>query len=181
VAPRESGVPDYIGAFAVTTGHGVDELCADFERANDDYSAILAKALADRLAEAFAERLHQRVRTTFWGYAPNETVDTQSLIEEHYQGIRPAPGYAACPDHTEKRTLFELLKVTAHTGIQLTENGAMWPSAAVSGWYFAHPDASYFTVGKIARDQLEDYAQRKGMPAEEAERWLAQNLGYENP
>jgi 5-methyltetrahydrofolate--homocysteine methyltransferase len=179
VAPRESGVPDHVGAFAVTTGVGVDALVAEFQSRHDDYNAILAKALADRLAEAFAERLHERVRREFWGYARSEALDNADLIREAYQGIRPAPGYPACPDHTEKRTLFELLDVERQAGISLTESFAMTPTAAVSGWYFWHPDARYFGVGKIGRDQVEDYAKRKGMTVENAERWLSPNLNYE--
>jgi len=179
VAPRDSGRPDYLGGFAVTTGHGLAGLVAGFEQANDDYSAILAKALADRLAEAFAERMHERVRRELWGYAPAEALTNAQLVQEAYQGIRPAPGYPACPDHTEKQTLFDLLDAEAHTGIRLTESFAMTPAAAVSGWYFWHPDARYFGVGKIGRDQVEDYARRKGMPVETVERWLAPNLGYE--
>jgi 5-methyltetrahydrofolate--homocysteine methyltransferase len=179
VAPRESGVPDHVGAFAVTTGHGLDALVAEFQARHDDYGAILAKALADRLAEAFAERLHERVRKEFWGYARDEALDNADLIRESYQGIRPAPGYPACPDHTEKRTLFELLDVERKAGITLTESFAMTPTAAVSGYYFWHPEARYFGVGKIGRDQVEDYAKRKGMAVEDVERWLAPNLGYE--
>ena len=179
VAPRESGVPDHVGAFAVTTGHGLDRLVADFEARHDDYNAILARALADRLAEAFAERLHERVRREFWGYAPGEALENTELIREAYQGIRPAPGYPACPDHTEKRTLFDLLQAERGAGITLTESFAMTPGAAVSGYYFSHPEARYFGVGKIDRDQVEDYARRKGLPVEEVERWLAPNLSYE--
>ena len=179
VAPRDSGVLDHVGAFAVTTGIGLDALVTEFEAQHDDYSAILAKALADRLAEAFAERLHERVRREFWGYARTESLDNLALIRESYQGIRPAPGYPACPDHTEKQTLFELLDAQQRTGISLTETFAMTPSAAVSGYYFWHPDARYFGVGRIGRDQVEDYAARKGMQVAEAERWLAPNLGYE--
>jgi 5-methyltetrahydrofolate--homocysteine methyltransferase len=179
VAPRESGVLDHVGAFAVTAGVGVDELVAEFEAGHDDYNAILAKALADRLAEAFAERLHERVRCEFWGYARAEALENSELIREAYQGIRPAPGYPACPDHTEKGALFDLLDVERRAGISLTESFAMTPTAAVSGWYFWHPEARYFGVGKIGRDQVEDYAKRKGMTVEEAERWLAPNLSYE--
>ncbi len=179
VAPRDSGIPDFVGAFAVTTGHGLDALVKRFEDGNDDYSAILAKALADRLAEAFAERMHQLVRRELWGYAPEESLSSEQLIREEYQGIRPAPGYPACPDHTEKGTLFELLDAEARIGIRLTESYAMTPTAAVSGWYFWHPEARYFGVGKIGRDQVLDYARRKGMSIDEAERWLAPNLGYE--
>ena len=179
VAPEESGIADYIGAFAVTAGVGLEPVVARFEAEHDDYSAILAKALADRLAEALAERMHQRVRTELWGYAPGEALDNTALISEAYQGIRPAPGYPACPDHTEKGTLFRLLGAEERVGIRLTESFAMYPAAAVSGYYFWHPDARYFGVGKLERDQVEDYAQRKGMSVAEAERWLAPNLGYE--
>jgi 5-methyltetrahydrofolate--homocysteine methyltransferase len=179
VAPRDAGYPDYVGGFAVTTGHGLDDLVTRFEAAHDDYSAILAKALADRLAEAFAERLHERVRRELWGYAPQESLSTTELIREEYQGIRPAPGYPACPDHTEKQTLFELLEATPRTGIRLTESFAMFPTAAVSGWYFWHPESRYFGVGKIGRDQVEDYARRKAMSVTDVERWLAPNLGYD--
>ncbi len=178
VAPR--GVaPDYVGAFAVTAGLGLDELCAALEREHDDYASIMAKALADRLAEAFAERLHQRVRSEYWGYAPSEALDNEALIAERYVGIRPAPGYPACPEHTEKRTIFDLLGVSRRAGIVLTDSCAMLPAASVSGWYFAHPDAHYFGLGRIGRDQVEDYARRKGMALEEAERWLAPNLAYD--
>jgi 5-methyltetrahydrofolate--homocysteine methyltransferase len=179
VAPRDSGAIDYIGAFAVTAGHGLDALVAQFEAAHDDYSAILAKALADRLAEALAERLHERVRRELWGYARDESLDSDGLIREAYQGIRPAPGYPACPDHTEKRTLFDLIEAERRTGLTLTESFAMVPTAAVSGWYFWRPEARYFGVGKILRDQAEDYARRKGMDLATAERWLAPNLAYE--
>jgi 5-methyltetrahydrofolate--homocysteine methyltransferase len=179
VAPKESGVTDYVGLFAVTTGIGLDALVAEFEGANDDYNAILSKALADRLAEAFAERLHERVRREFWGYDPAESLDNDSLIHEKYQGVRPAPGYPACPDHTEKRTLFALLEAEQRTGIYLTESFAMLPASSVSGYYFWRPESQYFGVGKLGRDQVEDYARRKGMPLAEMERWLAPNLGYE--
>jgi 5-methyltetrahydrofolate--homocysteine methyltransferase len=179
VAPERSGVRDWIGAFAVTAGLGAEEFAREFERKHDDYSAIMAKALADRLAEAFAERLHQRVRREFWGYAKDEKLSGEDLIRERYVGIRPAPGYPACPDHTEKRTLFELLGVSGAIGVSLTESCAMWPAASVAGWYFSHPDAIYFGIGKIGRDQVEDYAARKGMSVEEVERWLAPNLGYD--
>jgi 5-methyltetrahydrofolate--homocysteine methyltransferase len=157
---------------------GLEALVAEFEAEHDDYSAIMAKALADRLAEAFAERLHERVRREFWGYAQDEALDNAELIREAYQGIRPAPGYPACPDHTEKRILFDLLDVERNTGIELTESFAMTPTASVSGYYFWHPEARYFGVGKFGRDQVEDYAKRKGLSVEEAERWLAPNLGY---
>src|SRR5215207_4061998 len=179
VAPRAAGVADYVGAFAVTTGHGLDELAASYEAAHDDYNAILAKALADRLAEAFAERLHERVRREYWAYAPGEALDNADLIHEKYQGIRPAPGYPACPDHTEKRTLFDLLRAEANAGITLTESFAMLPTASVSGWYFWHPEAQYFGVGKVERDQVEEYARRKGMDLPTMERWLAPNLNYD--
>jgi 5-methyltetrahydrofolate--homocysteine methyltransferase len=179
VAPRQSGAPDYVGAFAVTAGIGTDALVAEFEREHDDYNAILTKALADRLAEAFAERLHQRVRQEFWGYARGEALDNEGLIKERYQGIRPAPGYPACPDHTEKRLLFDLLNAEAQAGISLTESFAMLPTAAVSGYYFWRPEAQYFGVGKIERDQVEDYARRKGMDVKDVERWLAPNLNYD--
>ena len=179
VAPKDTGVPDYVGAFAVTAGHGLDALVARHGALHDDYSAILAKALADRLAEAFAERLHERVRTEFWGYARGEALDNAALIKEGYQGIRPAPGYPACPDHTEKRTLFDLLQAEANAGITLTDSFAMLPAAAVSGWYFWRPESSYFGVGKIERDQVEDYARRKGMDVATVERWLAPNLNYD--
>jgi 5-methyltetrahydrofolate--homocysteine methyltransferase len=179
VAPEETGVADYIGLFAVTAGIGGDELAGQFERDHDDYSAILSKALADRLAEAFAERLHQRVRQEFWGYAPDENLESEGLIKERYQGIRPAPGYPACPDHTEKQTLFELLSAEANAGITLTESFAMLPTASVSGYYFWRPEAQYFGVGKIERDQVEDYARRKEMDIAQVERWLSPNLNYE--
>ncbi len=176
VAPRESGVHDYVGAFAVTTGHGLEEIVAQFEAAHDDYSAIMAKALADRLAEAFAERLHERVRRELWGYAPDETLSNDDLLAERFQGIRPAPGYPACPDHSEKRTLFSLLEAEARAGIRLTESWAMLPGASVSGYYFWHPRSAYFGVGRIERDQLEDYARRAGIPVSEAIRILRPNL-----
>jgi 5-methyltetrahydrofolate--homocysteine methyltransferase len=179
VAPKQAGKQDWIGGFAVTAGIGIDEHVARFEAANDDYSSILLKALADRLAEAFAERMHERVRREFWGYQPEEALDNEALIDENYQGIRPAPGYPACPDHTEKAALFELLDATRNTGIQLTDSYAMFPTAAVSGWYFSHPDSQYFVVGRITREQVEDYAKRKGWTREEAERWLAPNLDYD--
>jgi 5-methyltetrahydrofolate--homocysteine methyltransferase len=178
VAPRDSGLADYIGGFTVTAGIGEDEVADRFKRANDDYSAIMVKALADRLAEAFAERLHQRVRKEFWGYAADETLTNAELIGEGYRGIRPAPGYPAQPDHTEKGTLFELLQ-SERIGVKLTESYAMWPGAAVCGLYFSHPDSAYFGVGKIERDQVEDYARRKGWSVEEAQRWLAPILNYD--
>jgi len=178
VAPRESGVADYIGAFAVTAGIGIDARVAEFERQNDDYSAIMLKALADRLAEAFAELLHARVRREFWGYAADETLDNNALIAEQYRGIRPAPGYPACPEHSEKGPLFDLLQAPLNADITITESFAMLPTAAVSGFYFSHPQAKYFAVGKIDRDQAADYAKRKEWSLEMAERWLAPVLGY---
>ena len=178
VAPRESGVVDYVGAFAVTAGHGLAEIVAAARESHDDYRAILASALADRLAEALAERLHEEVRRVHWGYAPDERLSNDDLIHERYQGIRPAPGYPACPDHTEKATLAQLLDLEASTGITLTESFAMWPGASVSGWYFWRPDARYFGVGRIGRDQVEDYARRKGWDIATAERWLSPVLGY---
>ena len=179
VATTDSNQADWIGAFVVTAGLGVSEVVRDLEEANDDYTAILTKALADRLAEALAELIHGRVRTRLWGYAPNETFTNVELIREVYTGIRPAPGYPACPDHTEKGTIFELLDAERTLGVQLTESYAMTPAASVSGWYLAHPSAKYFGVGRIGRDQVEDYAQRKDWSIEEAERWLAPNLGYD--
>ncbi|RLT98682.1 methionine synthase [Ketobacter sp.] len=178
VAPAGSK-RDYVGGFVVTAGHGVDEKVAEFEANHDDYNAILLKSLADRLAEALAERMHERVRKEFWGYAGDETLSNEELIKERYSGIRPAPGYPACPDHTEKATLFELLDGTENTGVELTEHFAMYPTAAVSGWYFSHPESRYFAIGKINRDQVEDYAARKDISVEEAERWLSPNLAYE--
>ncbi|MBU6950902.1 methionine synthase [Hahella sp. HN01] len=179
VAPAESGKDDYVGAFVVTAGIGAEELAKQYESEHDDYSSIMVKALADRLAEAFAERMHERVRKEFWGYASSEQLDNEALIKEKYAGIRPAPGYPACPDHTEKAKLFSVLEAELHTGVKLTEHYAMYPAASVSGWYFSHPEARYFAVGKIQRDQVEDYAARKGMTLQEAERWLSPNLGYD--
>ncbi|MEW5987024.1 MAG: methionine synthase [Chloroflexota bacterium] len=178
VAPRETGVRDYVGGFAVTAGHGLADLARHYETRHDDYCAIMAKALADRLAEALAELLHERVRKEFWGYAPDESLDNEALIAEAYRGIRPAPGYPACPDHTEKGELFRLLDATTHTGITLTESYAMLPAASVSGYYFSHPQAAYFGVGRIGRDQVEEYAGRKGMEISVVEKWLAASLGY---
>ena len=172
IAPKTTTLADYIGAFAVTTGLGVSEFCAEFERDQDDYNSIMAKALADRLAEAFAERMHQHVRTKLWGYAVDETLDNDALIAEKYRGIRPAPGYPACPDHTQKRVLFDLLKVTENTGISLTESLAMSPAASVSGWYYSHPEARYFSIARIGEDQVADYAERTEMNIETARRWL---------
>ncbi len=179
IAPKSSGKRDYIGGFAVTSGLGIEPYVARFEQAHDDYSAIILKALADRLAEAFAERMHERVRREFWGYAAHEHHSNEQLIREEYRGIRPAPGYPACPDHTEKATLWQLLKPDQHAGITITESFAMFPTAAVSGWYLSHPDARYFAVGKVDLDQVQNYAARKQIPLHEAERWLAPNLGYE--
>lgn len=179
VAPKQTGKKDYMGAFAVTTGIGIDEHVKRFEAEHDDYQAIMLKVLADRLAEAFAELMHKKVRQEFWAYAADEQLHNDALIEEQYKGIRPAPGYPACPDHTEKSKLWSLLDVESNADISLTEHFAMMPAASVSGWYFAHPDARYFAVAKINRDQVEDYARRKGMTVAEAERWLAPNLGYD--
>jgi len=178
IAPAESGIADYIGGFAVTTGLGAEKLAKHFEKDHDDYNSIMVKALADRLAEAFAERMHQRVRTEFWGYVPEEQLDNDALIKEKYQGIRPAPGYPACPDHLEKATLFSLLDATAKTGISLTENFAMFPAASVSGWYYANENSRYFGLGKISKDQVTDYAQRIGKSVEETEKWLGSILAY---
>ncbi len=176
VAPVGSGINDYVGAFAVTGGIGEDELAASYEAKGDDYNAIMVKAVADRLAEAFAEYLHEQVRKQYWGYAPDESLSNDDLIREKYQGIRPAPGYAACPEHTEKQLIWDLLNAEEHTGMKLTESFAMWPGASVSGWYFAHPEARYFAVAKIQQDQVEDYATRKGWDIETAQRWLGPNL-----
>lgn len=179
VAPRETGLADHVGAFAVTAGLGSEDRIRAFKEANDDYSAIMLEALADRLAEAFAERLHQRVRTEFWGHVDDEQLTNEDLIAERYAGIRPAPGYPACPEHTEKLTLWEILDVESTTGITLTESMAMWPGAAVSGWYFSHPESQYFVVGRLGRDQVADYAERKGWTVPEAEKWLSAHLGYD--
>jgi 5-methyltetrahydrofolate--homocysteine methyltransferase len=173
-----SGTIDWIGAFAITTGIGVKYLVKQYEKQNDDYSAIMVKAVADRLAEAFAERLHERIRKEFWGYAADEKLSKDEFIKEKYKGIRPAPGYPACPDHTEKQTLWKLLDVEKHTGISLTESFAMNPAASVSGWYFAHPESQYFSVGKITKEQVLDYAKRKDIDMNDAEKWLALNLDY---
>ncbi|UJO07320.1 methionine synthase [Xanthomonas arboricola pv. pruni] len=179
IAPKSSGKQDWIGAFAVTAGIGIEPHVARFEAAHDDYNAILLKALADRLAEALAERLHQRVRTEFWGYVEDETLDNEALIAERYRGIRPAPGYPACPEHSEKRTLFDLLDAERHTTMTLTESFAMLPTAAVSGYYFSHPKSQYFVVGRLGKEQVADYARRKGITVALAERWLASNLDYD--
>jgi 5-methyltetrahydrofolate--homocysteine methyltransferase len=178
VAPKSAGLNDYLGAFAVTAGIGVETLCARFEKDHDDYNSIMVKALADRLAEAFAEWLHKQARDE-WAYGKDEQLSSEDLIRERYRGIRPAPGYPACPDHTEKRLLFDLLQAEKHTGISLTETYAMLPASSVSGLYFAHPDSRYFAVGKIGRDQVLDYHVRKQMPLEVVERWLSPNLNYD--
>jgi 5-methyltetrahydrofolate--homocysteine methyltransferase len=179
VAPRSSGLADHIGAFVVTAGIGEDAVAERFKAANDDYSSIMVKALADRLAEAFAERMHQRARRELWGYDPDEALAQADLIGEKYRGIRPAPGYPAQPDHTEKATLFALLDGAGRIGVQLTESYAMWPGASVCGLYFSHPESHYFGIGKLERDQVEDYAGRKGWTLAEAERWLAPVLNYD--
>jgi len=179
VAPKELGVDDYLGAFAVNAGFGLEEMVEKFEADHDDYHAIMAKALADRLAEALAERMHARIRREYWGYTKDDGLDNDALISERYQGIRPAPGYPACPDHTEKPMLWKLLDVENNIGTHLTESYAMVPTAAVCGWYFSHPESRYFGVGKINKDQVQDYARRKGMDQKETERWLAPNLGYD--
>jgi 5-methyltetrahydrofolate--homocysteine methyltransferase len=179
VAPRDSGKQDWIGAFAVTAGIGIDPHVARFEAAHDDYNAILLKALADRLAEALAERLHQRVRTEFWGYDTGETLDNEALIAEKYRGIRPAPGYPACPEHSEKGLLFDLLDAPGRADMTLTESFAMLPTAAVSGYYFSHPKSQYFVVGRVSKEQAADYARRKGVELAQVERWLASNLDYD--
>lgn len=178
IAPKDAGIPDYIGGFAVTAGLGLEAAVEKFETKNDDYSTIMIKGLADRLAEAFAERLHERVRREFWGYAEDENLSPSQLLKGEYQGIRPAPGYPACPDHTEKRTLFDLLQITQRTSIQLSESMMMVPTASVNGYYFSHPQSQYFFLGRLAKDQLEDYAKRKGMDVETVEKWLASSLGY---
>ena len=179
VAPKASGAADYIGGFAVTAGLGIEEQLRKFRSNYDDYNDILLKAVADRFAEAFAERMHERVRKELWGYAPDEAISNEDMIKERYQGIRPAPGYPACPDHSENRTLFDLLRAEENASITLTENFAMLPGAAVSGFYFWHPESRYFGIGKIGRDQVEDYARRKGLSREQVERWLAANLAYD--
>ena len=176
IAPKTSGKQDYIGAFCVTTGFGTDELAKQFEKNLDDYNSIMIKALADRLAEAFAEYLHKEVRTNHWGYASDENLSNEELIKESYKGIRPAPGYPACPDHLEKPTIWKLLNVEENIGVKLTESLAMWPAASVSGYYFANPEAKYFGLGKIAEDQVKDYAKRRNISEEEATKWLSPNL-----
>ena len=176
IAPKETGVADHIGAFCVTSGFGTAELTKQYEDNNDDYNAIMIKALADRFAEAFAEYLHREVRVKYWGYDTGEHLNNEALIREHYKGIRPAPGYPACPDHLEKNTIWDLLQVEKHIGVSLTESLAMWPAASVSGYYFANPEAQYFGVGKITQEQLESFAKRKKMSIKEAEKWLRPNL-----
>jgi 5-methyltetrahydrofolate--homocysteine methyltransferase len=178
IAPRDSGRIDYIGGFAVTSGHGVEQFAAEFRAATDDYNAIMSQALGDRLAEAMAEMFHKRAREAC-GFGKTENLGFAELIREKYRGIRPAPGYPACPDHTEKATLFELLDATNNAGIELTEGFAMFPTAAVSGWYFSHPRSQYFVVGRVSKQQVEDYAHRKGWTLAAAERWLAPNLDYD--
>ncbi|WP_304438437.1 vitamin B12 dependent-methionine synthase activation domain-containing protein, partial [Lysobacter sp. Root690] len=179
IAPKDSGRQDWIGGFAVTAGIGIEPHVARFEADHDDYNSIMIKALADRFAEALAERLHQRVRKEFWGYADDEILNNDALIDEGYRGIRPAPGYPACPEHSEKITLFEMLDATRHTSLELTESFAMYPAAAVSGYYFSHPGSQYFVVGRVNKEQIEDYARRKGVSLIQAERWLASNLDYD--
>ncbi len=179
VPAGDKSAADYMGAFAVTTGIGIEKWVKKFEADHDDYHAILLKSIADRLAEAFAERMHERVRKEFWGYAENESSDNAALIKEKYQGIRPAPGYPACPEHTEKRTLWKLLNVKENIGMELTESCAMYPAASVSGWYFSHPESKYFTIGQVSKDQVEDYAERKGMGVEQTEKLLGSILNYD--
>ena len=176
IAPKDNGVQDYIGCFCVTTGFGTQELAQEFERDLDDYNSIMIKALADRLAEAFAEYLHKEVRLNYWGYDSEENLSNEDLIKEEYKGIRPAPGYPACPDHLEKLTIWEILKVKENIGVELTESLAMWPAASVSGYYFANPEAKYFGLGKIKEDQVRDYAERKGIDYLKAEKWLNPNI-----
>ena len=178
IAPKETGIKDYIGVFAVTGGVGEDELADKYKVDHDDYRSIMVKAIADRFAEAFAEHLHERTRKEFWGYSPNENLSNEEIIRVQYRGIRPAPGYPACPDHTEKGLMWDLCNIEKETGIKLTESYAMHPGAAVSGLYFAHPESCYFSLGQIQKDQVEDYAKRKGMSIEEVEKWLRPNLGY---
>jgi 5-methyltetrahydrofolate--homocysteine methyltransferase len=178
LSPPPPGRADYLGAFAVSAGFGTQELAAKFREQHDDYNAIMVEALADRLAEAFAEYLHERARRD-WGYGGHENLSKEDLLEEKYRGIRPAAGYPSCPDHSEKRTLWTLLDAEQQAGIKLTESFAMWPGASVSGLYFAHPEARYFAVDMVTRDQVEDYARRKGMPIAAVERWLSSNLAYD--
>ena len=176
IAPKETEIQDFIGCFCVTTGFGVDEKAAEFESQLDDYNAILTKALGDRLAEAFAEYLHLKVRKEIWGYASEEQLSNQELIKENYKGIRPAPGYPACPDHLEKPTIWDILNVEENIGVKLTESMAMWPASSVSGYYFAHPESKYFGLGKIKSDQVADYAKRRNITIEKATKWLAPNI-----
>ncbi|TFG94319.1 MAG: methionine synthase, partial [Calditrichales bacterium] len=178
VAPKDTGLTDHVGLFALTTGIGIQEAVREFEKNHDDYNAILLQSVADRLVEAFAELMHARVRKEFWGYAANESLQNQALIREDYRGIRPAPGYPACPEHSEKQTIFDILSVSENTGIVMTESFSMHPAASICGYYFAHPQASYFGVGKIDRDQVADYARRKGMDLGLVEKWLPTNIGY---
>ena len=178
IAPKETGLKDYIGGFAVTAGLDIENKLQEFAKSHDDYSDILLKALADRLAEAFAERLHERVRKELWGYEADENLSNDELIKENYAGIRPAPGYPACPDHSTKPQLFELLSASEKASIDLTESFAMMPASSVSGYYFAHPSAQYFGIGKIGKDQVSDYARRRNVSVEQAEKWLAPNLNY---
>jgi 5-methyltetrahydrofolate--homocysteine methyltransferase len=178
IAPKKTGIRDYIGVFCVTAGFGTKEMAEAFEAEHDDYNSIMIKALADRLAEAFAEYLHKEIRTKYWGYASEEQLSNEDLIKEIYKGIRPAPGYPACPDHLEKVTIWELLNVKERIGVELTENLAMWPAASVSGYYFSNPESKYFGLGKISKDQVQDYAIRRNISIEEAEKWLNPNLNY---
>lgn len=176
IAPKDSGIQDYMGCFCVSTGFGTQELAAEFEKNHDDYNSIMIKALADRFAEAFAEYLHKEVRTKYWGYAVDENLGNTELIKEKYRGIRPAPGYPACPDHLEKLTIWEMMDVEEKIGVKLTDSLAMWPAASVSGYYFGHPQAKYFGLGKIKQDQVQDFAERKNMKLEVAQKWLAPNI-----
>ena len=176
IAPKQSGFEDYVGCFCVTAGFGTQEIASEYEKNHDDYNAIMIKALADRLAEAFAEYLHQKVRMDYWGYAAEETLSNEGLINEKYQGIRPAPGYPACPDHLEKNAIWEVLQVEKNIGVKLTESLAMWPAASVSGYYFGHKEAKYFGLGKIQMDQVNDFAARKGIEVKDAKKWLAPNI-----
>jgi 5-methyltetrahydrofolate--homocysteine methyltransferase len=180
IMPESVGKKDYIGMFAVTAGLGIEKQLEKYKALHDDYSDIMIKSIADRLAEAFAECLHKKVRTEYWGYEPEEKLSNEDLISENYKGIRPAPGYPACPDHTEKRILFDILDAENQAGIQLTESFAMYPASSVSGFYFSHPESKYFGLGKIEKDQVTEYATRKSMSIEDTERWLAPNLAYDN-
>jgi 5-methyltetrahydrofolate--homocysteine methyltransferase len=179
IADKDGGIEDYLGAFAVSAGFGADKLVDQYDKQNDTYNSILLKAVTDRLAEALAEYLHQQIRLVYWGYGKDETLDNSALIRELYQGIRPAPGYPACPEHTEKGVLWQLLDVENNIGMSLTSSYAMWPGAAVSGWYFAHPESKYFAVAKVKKDQVADYAKRKHISLKEAEKWLTANLDYD--